>query len=209
VSLTSGSRFFESQAAMNTLLSHQKKLGFNELYLLGVVVPIAIPIAAVYGLEVVLALILFVTLCFAAYFDCRTHQIPNLINYTAFLTAGITLIIAQPTSHSPNGLFASSLIQGVSGATICFLLSVLVWNFGGFGGGDVKLSTVIGLILGSENGLTVFMLAQILAASFLLWFRLADFAAKSSKSETQRSGLPMAGFYSYACILLALSWCMQ
>jgi len=89
----------------------------------------------------------------AAVIDHRTGMIPNKLTFFA-LVLGVLLQSAF------GGL--SGLIHSVLAAAACGLVPVLLFRFGGMGGGDVKLFAAIGALVGLEAGL------EIQSASFIL-----------------------------------------
>ena len=77
----------------------------------------------------------------ACWFDLRERRIPNALTISALLLAIILRI--------PAGL--ESTVAGVTGAAICFGLAVVLFATGGLGGGDVKMLTAIGALLGTSR----------------------------------------------------------
>lgn len=103
------------------------------------------------GGATVLALIRYITallfLISAAFFDYRTHLIPNFL-IVAMLLSGAVLLVADFLVD--RSAFASAILSAVGGLMICFpvfyFLSVLTHN--GLGMGDVKLISAAAWLLG-------------------------------------------------------------
>ncbi len=72
------------------------------------------------------------------WFDLRERRIPNALTVSVFVLA---LLLRMP-----DGLGA--LGAGLAGAGVCFALSLLFFLVGGLGGGDVKMLTAAGALLG-------------------------------------------------------------
>ncbi|MEZ4415820.1 MAG: prepilin peptidase [Gemmatimonadota bacterium] len=72
------------------------------------------------------------------WFDVRERRIPNALT--------VSVLVAALLWRAPLGLAA--LGQGLTGAGLCFALSLLLFLTGGLGGGDVKMLTAAGALLG-------------------------------------------------------------
>lgn len=72
------------------------------------------------------------------WFDVRERRIPNLLTVSVFAAA---LLLRAPDGFGSVG-------SGLAGAGICFALSLLLFLTGGLGGGDVKMLTAAGALLG-------------------------------------------------------------
>ena len=82
---------------------------------------------------------LFILLAFAAFCDLHSATIPNRLTYT-----GIVLGLAF--GLWPNvGLELTSCLLGL---TVAFLPSILLFSVHSLGGGDVKLLTAVGALVG-------------------------------------------------------------
>ncbi len=82
---------------------------------------------------------LVLTAAFGAAFDVGTRRIPN------FITVG-GLAVALVLRLSIGGV--DSLVTGLLGALLAFLVSFPLFMLKGMGGGDVKLLTAVGAFLG-------------------------------------------------------------
>ncbi len=63
-------------------------------------------------------------------------------------------------------IYKGDILQGLSGAVVCFGIMLLLYlvSRGGMGEGDVKFSFVLGLWLGVEQGLAGLLLAFVIGA---------------------------------------------
>ncbi len=77
----------------------------------------------------------------AVWFDVRERRIPNALTVSAFVIA----LVARSFFGLP------ALGSGLAGAGLCFLLSLPFFLARGLGGGDVKLLTAFGALLGLER----------------------------------------------------------
>lgn len=109
---------------------------------------------------VALTVTLFVT-------DVQARLIPDRINYPGSVAAAGVLLIGAVADGN-----ASSLGRAALGAGIYFLVTLALFVVGGgrsFGGGDVKLSVVLGLF-------TAFLGWDVLVAAILLGFLIGGVA---------------------------------
>ncbi len=121
----------------------------------------------------ILLLVAFLITCVAAVLDFRTGLIPNQITYPLVLAGSLAHVVAKAsTMVHPN--VGWILLETVAGALICGLIPLLLWRSSAMGGGDVKLLTGLGVLLGPAIGLRVelyaFMVA-VLAAPVILAYR--------------------------------------
>jgi prepilin peptidase CpaA len=108
-------------------------------------------IAAVAAQPRVLALVAIVAA--AAFYDARTHRIPNVLTFGGAL-AGLLLAAA--------GLGAGpSLLNALAGALLGLALMLPMYIVGALGAADVKLMTAVGAFLGAPD---------IVFALLLTWF---------------------------------------
>ena len=100
----------------------------------------------------VVAILLAVTL-----FDLSTTEIPNglIIALIPFAIAAIWI--------QPEATFLDTLInRGIGFVAVSVPMFILAFLIGGFGGGDVKLMAVCGLLLGWEGILLAFFIGVVI-----------------------------------------------
>jgi len=144
-------------------------------------------------------LVLAVGLTLASVIDIRSGRIPNRLLLWAIAVSMPLQILMEIADGVP-----LSLVANVSGALVgalaLFFVTIQIWMIGGFGGGDVKLLTFIGLVIGAERGFAVLLLAQILAAAFIIARRVFVGISKSDVVGQPDQPVPMAGFFSIAVV---------
>jgi len=96
----------------------------------------------------------------------------------------------------------SDLREGIWGAAVCFIVTFPIWLVGGFGGGDVKFLTLIGLIIGADQGLAVLILAQVFAAGYVMAHRMVGALLRIEPLRAKIESLPMAGFFSISVLVV-------
>jgi leader peptidase (prepilin peptidase)/N-methyltransferase len=109
---------------------------------------------------VALTVTLFVT-------DVQARLIPDRINYPGTAAVAVLLLVGAVADGN-----ASSLTRAAIGAAIYFLVTLALFVLGGgrsFGGGDVKLSVVLGLF-------TAFLGWDVLVAAIVLGFLIGGVA---------------------------------
>lgn len=101
------------------------------------------------AIRVVLVLVVLV----AAFFDVRSHRIPNWLTFSGVLL-GIAL----------NGfLFESAgLWYSLKGLGLAFVVYFVLYLLRGMGAGDVKLMAAVGSAVGPQNWLGILFLTAIL-----------------------------------------------
>lgn len=99
----------------------------------------------------------------AGFLDLRAGVIPNKLTLPALalgaLLHSITLYYAAP--RAAPWLWAA---DAIGGALLCALVPLILWRYGGMGGGDVKLLAALGALLGVRAGLEVQLVAFVVAA---------------------------------------------
>jgi prepilin peptidase CpaA len=103
----------------------------------------------------------FISLCFAgfalafslgaAYFDLKTRKIPNKYNLAAFVFVLLCKVLLLKISFA-------YLVNGVLGGLLGFVILLPFFIFRFVGGGDIKLLTVLGLVVGWKPFLAIFVL---------------------------------------------------
>ncbi|MDX1920452.1 MAG: prepilin peptidase [Candidatus Caenarcaniphilales bacterium] len=112
-----------------------------------------------------------ITLCFlalalafslgAAAFDLKTRKIPNKYNLTFFIIALTTKIFLLSTS-------SKYLLNGMIGALIGFAIFLPFFILRLAGGGDIKLLAALGMVLGWQHFLWVFVLTSVIDGAILI-----------------------------------------
>lgn len=146
---------------------------------------------ATVGLGTWTGFVLLTTLLVAAASDLATQKIPNAITYPAFawiLGLGIVReaisyfgVVAGTESLSPVAARCTALIGGpplveqLAGAVVCFGIMFFMFIVAKTGGGDVKLSTVIGLALGPTAGVAAIVATYIAGCCYALCWSIVKF----------------------------------
>lgn len=101
----------------------------------------------------------------AAWFDWRTGEIPNWLNFGA-LGAGL---IAHTVAGGLRGGWSEAgrgLLFSLAGVGVCALVPFLLWRHGAIFGGDVKLLAALGALLRPMLGIEAELYAFIVAALY-------------------------------------------
>lgn len=165
---------------------------------------LAVGLSLFVAVQTLLLMILSISLLVASIWDWTTHRIPNWICYPAAV-AVISVLALAPSGTALQQLpIVSNIAEAILGGMSCFAIAFAIWIYGGFGGGDVKLTMLIGMVLGAQFGLAVFLTTQLLAASYLLWSHAIDAWRLGWRNVPRMQPLPMAGFYTLACLIVTL-----
>jgi prepilin peptidase CpaA len=120
-----------------------------------------------------LLLIAVVVSATAAVFDFKTGLIPNQITYPLTLVGAIVhFSLSVYVLHGASVGWV--LLETLAGALLCGVVPLLLWRSQAMGGGDVKLLTGLGAMLGPALGLQVELyafLTAVAAAPILLAYR--------------------------------------
>lgn len=143
------------------------------------------------GLGTWTGFVLLATLLVAAASDLATHKIPNAITYPAFAwLLGLGIVremiavfgtVANTESLSPAAARGVALIGGpplveqLAGACVCFGIMFCMFIFVKTGGGDVKLSSVIGLALGPSAGIAAIVATYVAGCCYALCWTIVTF----------------------------------
>src|SRR5262245_5877037 len=106
----------------------------------------------------------------AAIVDYRTGLIPNRLTYPLVFAGAIAHFVLT-SIRFPEAHLGWILLETLAGALLCGLVPLLLWRSNAMGGGDVKLLTGLGAMLGPAVGLQVELysfLAAVVAAPLLL-----------------------------------------
>ncbi len=120
-----------------------------------------------------LYLIFIALLVIASYYDIKTNKIPNYLLIIMGIVAVCSFVI--------NGKV--SVYSAVFGALFMFifLYAIRLLSGKGIGGGDIKLMTVCGFMLGLGNGLYALLIGTIIAgiySFFVVRSRTKDLKSK-------------------------------
>jgi len=135
-----------------------------------------------------IAAIVLVTI--AAFFDIRSHRIPNLLTYPAW-ALGLAL------GYAAGGW--NGAVNSMIGFAVTFVPLFLMFMGGSIGGGDVKLMGGVGALLGFPAGLNALISAILVggffAALILLWqgrlIPILKYAASTVWSKVYRVHVPV------------------
>lgn len=109
------------------------------------------------------ALALSTCLLVAAFIDLDTFEIPDGLNIFILLTGIIWNVYALIAGYD---ILLKNIIGFFSVSVLLLIIAII--SKGGMGGGDIKLSTVCGLILGWQNMVLAICIASILGAVVML-----------------------------------------
>jgi leader peptidase (prepilin peptidase)/N-methyltransferase len=130
--------------------------------------------------------------------DARTMKLPNAITYPS-----VALLLAMNFSYSLYSKELENFTEPIVNSSLFFLLFLFLnlATRGGVGAGDVKLSFVIGLSLGSLGFSFLFAIAMVsfILASFYSLFKLAQ------RNVGLKSKIPFGPFLilaTWICLLL-------
>lgn len=125
----------------------------------------------------------------AAGIDLDHLYVPDRFHLCILILAAVSFFTGH--SESPKSLLAGGLLVGG------FMLLVSTATHGGIGGGDIRLMTATGLLLGLPRNLFAFLLAYIAAGFFCLIPLLQG-------RLHRRTEVPMVPFFAFALMVSAL-----
>ncbi|MBW2992829.1 A24 family peptidase [Candidatus Woesearchaeota archaeon] len=125
-------------------------------------------------IQIILATAIITGLVLGTFFDIKTREVPDWINYSLiFLGFGLRLF------YSINAFDFTFILEGVLGFALFFLIGMLMFYTGQWGGGDTKLLMGVGALIGfsinfSEVPLIISFFANLLlvGAAYGLLFSL-------------------------------------
>ncbi|MEM4282460.1 MAG: A24 family peptidase [Candidatus Woesearchaeota archaeon] len=142
----------------------------------------------------------------SAFSDLRTREVPDWLSYAALFSGlGIRLISSVATFN------LRPIVQGFTGVIVFAILSLLMYRFGQWGGGDVKLLIGLGSLIGFapslESKAVAFFINLIFvgAAYGLLWVFIL--AVKNwGKVKNQAARMMKKGVYkNFRFVTIAFS----
>lgn len=128
------------------------------------------------------------TVCAAGVSDIKTMRVPNTLVLLALLFALYPVII---TGDYRSNLYGALLLGG-------FFFLIILFFPGGFGGGDFKLATVIGLFLGIENAVVSLEIALITGTIFGVTYAIIS-------KRGLRIQIPFAPYLAFG-LVIAYFW---
>ena len=117
---------------------------------------------------IIKTILLFVILILSAYYDFKKRIVPDFLTYPGIIL-GLTFIFILKKNF-----WWYYLSAGIGGFILVLLIAIIGKLFSkkeGIGGGDIKLIAIIGLFLGIQGLLLVFILSSIsgIAATYLIY----------------------------------------
>jgi len=145
--------------------------------------------------------VVITTLVIANITDYKTHRISNrLLKWSFAIVMPMLFLIHFTTEHST--FWVSNIPEATAGASTVFAIMFVFWLLGGVGGGDVKLMTLIGLVVGAGRGLNVLLIALACAVVFIVCRRILQFVLLPKEFSKSSQPVAMAGFFSVAVIIV-------
>lgn len=146
------------------------------------------------SLDYIFYLIVFSVLIIISFIDLKLEIIPNVLN-VLILIFSIIYKILNFSLYNISPDFINSLL-GFSLSSIIFL-GIIIISKGGMGGGDMKLISVLGFILGREmvflNIFLAFLIASFISIILLIF-----------KVKGRKDSIPFGPFISLAFIITVI-----
>lgn len=102
-------------------------------------------------------IIVFVALVIGSYTDFRTREVPDWLNYSLVFTGLGLRIIFSVVYHD-----AGYIISGLLGFGVFFVIALIMFYAGQWGGGDSKMVMGLGALLGMELSADAFLIGFII-----------------------------------------------
>jgi len=107
--------------------------------------------------ESILMLIVLIALIVGSYTDFKTREVPDWLNYSLiFMGLGLRLIFSMVYWD------LDFIIEGMLGFGAFFIIAVVMFYAGQWGGGDSKMVMGLGALIGLELSMTSFLIAFII-----------------------------------------------
>jgi Flp pilus assembly protein protease CpaA len=115
-------------------------------------------------------LVTFVVCLLAAWYDSATQHIPNPLTYTAILMGiGINCVAQLPTlAAAGHWLGTAGVGESLAGFGLCTSVGLVCMALAGMGGGDMKLLSAIGALLGLSQSVDVLVAALVIGIVYAL-----------------------------------------
>lgn len=188
-------------------------------------------------------MVLLLALAVSSATDLTWRRIPNWVTYPAAgfalaINAAAWLLGEAGSSASRGGEALGGAVQSLgaigigsccAGALVCFTIMFFVFGLAGGGAGDVKLATVIGALLGPQQGLAALCFSYLAAGLAMVgWsiltsgplklgravgrqfgsFLLPGWIARPSAEELRflRQPTPLAAFFAIGALVALFGW---
>lgn len=144
------------------------------------------------ALPIILVAVMIPFTLLAAFWDMRTHRLPNWITVPSFVAGVLFHIIHGAIAGATwYGGAAEGLGFSMAGFAAGFLPLLLLWMIGGGGAGDVKLMGAIGAWMGLTLTMITYVLSMVFVAFVavgLLCYRAIRPARQKNASQPKSSG---------------------
>ncbi len=158
-------------------------------------------------------MLLLVVLAISAFTDWMHRKIYNVTIYPALAIVMLLYCVPWGSDFREPIIGTTYLSDAIIGGIVCFFVMMTLWLTNGIGGGDVKVSGLIGLCLGLSAAFTVILLAFMLASVGLLIDKIALKIKKTFRSRSVRNddlsaesniekGVPLGPYFALSYLLL-------
>jgi Flp pilus assembly protein protease CpaA len=107
--------------------------------------------------EPIIFIIVFIALVIGTYTDFKVREVPDWLNYSLiFIGFGLRLIFSAVYHDT------SYILEGIMGFAAFFIIALVMFYAGQWGGGDSKMVMGLGALLGLELSIDTFMLGFII-----------------------------------------------
>jgi prepilin peptidase CpaA len=115
-------------------------------------------------------LLTFVVCLLAAWYDSATERIPNPLTYTAILLGvGINCVATIPAlAGTGHWLGTAGTVESLMGFGLCTSIGLVCMALAGMGGGDMKLLSAVGALLGLSQSVDVLVAALVVGIIYSL-----------------------------------------
>lgn len=137
-----------------------------------------------------LIVVLFIVI--ALFFDLKERRIPNLLNLIGVIIGFLYNII---------NLSVDGLLFSIKGLFIGFSLMLTLYIISAVGAGDVKLFTALGVLMGSDFVLYLFVVTIFLTGIFAIIFLLIKNRNNFGVTKRGFMGIQLASRYLFSDIV--------
>ena len=131
--------------------------------------------------ESIIFLIVLVALVIGTYTDFKTREVPDWLNYSLIFIGFGLRILFTIVYHDWN-----YLLQGILGFTAFFLLALIMFYAGQWGGGDAKMVMGLGTLIGLELSMDAFLIGffiNIIIFGALFGFLFSIYLAMTNRKS--------------------------